>query len=90
MVINSIKQAQEFGITAGGQRLAGLLVFISGIHSLGLQAHPRAGADHRILLGSQRRETCAWSKRFGERNGGRMPTMVQAGVYSAVHHYLAA
>ncbi|MFO1112619.1 MAG: ABC transporter substrate-binding protein [Rhodospirillales bacterium] len=88
-MINSIKQAQEFGITAGGQRLAGLLVFISDIHSLGLQV-TQGLVLTTAFYWDRNDETRAWSKRFGERNGGRMPTMVQAGVYSAVHHYLAA
>lgn len=88
-MINSIKQAQEFGITAGGQRLAGLLVFISDIHSLGLQV-TQGLVLTTAFYWDRNEETRAWSKRFGERNGGRMPTMVQAGVYSAVNHYLAA
>jgi branched-chain amino acid transport system substrate-binding protein len=86
--INSIKQAGEFGIVEGGQNLAGLLVFISDIHSLGLQA------AHGLQLTSacywdQTDETRAWSKRFFEKMK-RQPTMVQAGVYGAVRHYLAA
>jgi branched-chain amino acid transport system substrate-binding protein len=87
--INSIKQAGEFGITQSGQRLAGLLVFISDVHSLGLKA-----AQGLIVTTGfywdQNDETRAWSKRFAERNKGRMPTMVQAGVYSGVMHYLKA
>lgn len=88
-MINAIKQAQEFGITAGGQRLAGLLVFISDIHSLGLQV-TQGLVLTTAFYWDRNDETRAWSKRFGERNGGRMPTMVQAGIYSAVTHYLAA
>ncbi len=87
--INSIKQAAEFGIVAGGQNLAGLLVFISDVHGLGLQA-----AQGLIFTESfywdLNDSTRAWSKRFAERMGGRMPTMVQAGVYAAVTHYLKA
>ena len=86
--INSIKQAGEFGIVEGGQKLAGLLVFISDIHSLGLQA------AHGLQLTSafywdQNDETRAWSKRFMDKMK-REPTMVQAGVYGAIMHYLAA
>src|SRR5215471_3157566 len=86
--INSIKQAAEFGIVEGGQKLAGLLVFISDIHSLGLQA------AHGLQLTSafywdQNDETRTWSKRFFEKIK-REPTMVQAGVYGAIMHYLAA
>src|ERR1700726_4962517 len=86
--INSIKQAGEFGIVEGGQKLAGLLVFISDIHSLGLQA------AHGLQLTSafywdQNDQTRAWSKRFMDKMK-REPTMVQAGVYGAITHYLAA
>src|SRR5690348_5709179 len=86
--INSIKQAGEFGIVEGGQKLAGLLVFISDIHSLGLQA------AHGLQLTSafywdQSDQTRAWSKRFMDKMK-REPTMVQAGVYGAIMHYLAA
>src|SRR5437868_74929 len=86
--INSIKQAGEFGIVRGGQKLAGLLVFISDIHSLGLQA------AHGLQLTSafywdQNDETRAWSKRFMDKMK-REPTMVQAGVYGSIMHYLAA
>ncbi len=87
--INSIKQAAEFGIVAGGQNLAGLLVFITDVHGLGLQT-----AQGLILTESfywdLNDSTRAWSKRFAERMNGRMPTMVQAGVYAAVTHYLKA
>ncbi len=86
--INSIKQAGEFGIVEGGQKLAGLLVFISDIDSLGLQA------AHGLQLTSafywnQNDQTRAWSRRFMNKMK-REPTMVQAGVYGAVMHYLAA
>ena len=86
--INSIKQAGVFGIGEGGQKLAGLLVFISDIQSLGLQA------AHGLRLTSafywdQNDQTRAWSKRFTDMMKSE-PTMVQAGVYGAVIHYLAA
>ena len=87
--INAIKQAQEFGITQAGQRLAGLLVFISDIHSLGLPITKGLVLTTGFYW-DRDDATRAWSKRFAERNNGRMPTMVQAGVYSAVTHYLAA
>ena len=83
----AIKQAAEFGITQGGQSLAGLLVFITDVHALGLKT-----AQGLVLTESfywdLNDDTRAWSKRFGERHGGKMPTMVHAGVYSAVTHYL--
>ncbi|HWD59406.1 MAG TPA: ABC transporter substrate-binding protein [Stellaceae bacterium] len=86
--INSIKQAAEFGIVAGGQKLAGLLLFISDVHSLGLQT-----AQGLNLTGSfywdQDDQTRAWSKKFFDKTG-KEPTMVQAGNYSATLHYLEA
>jgi branched-chain amino acid transport system substrate-binding protein len=87
--INSIKQAAEFGIVKGGQNLAGLLVFITDIHGLGLQT-----AQGLIFTESFYWDlndgTRAWSKRFAAANGGKYPSMVQAGVYSSVLHYLKA
>jgi branched-chain amino acid transport system substrate-binding protein len=87
--INSIKAAADFGIVGGGQSLAGLLIFISDIHALGLQA-----AQGLVLSESfywdLNDETRAFSKRFGERHGGKMPTMVHAGVYAGALHYLKA
>ena len=86
---NSIKQAAEFGIVKGGQNLAGLLVFITDIHSLGLQT-----AQGLIFTESFYWDlndgTRAWSKRFAAANGGKYPSMVQAGVYASVLHYLKA
>ena len=86
--INSIKQASEFGIVQGGQNLAGLLIFISDIHSLGLKA-----AQGLIFTSpfywDLNDQTRAWSDRFMKAMG-RRPTMGQAGVYSGVLHYLKA
>ncbi len=87
--INSIKQASEFGIVAGGQKLAGLLVFVSDVHSLGLQIAQGLQLTEAFYW-DQNDETRAWSKRFAARMPGREPTMVQAGVYGAVLHYLKA
>jgi branched-chain amino acid transport system substrate-binding protein len=85
---NSIKQAGEFGIVAAGQRLAGLLVFVTDVNSLGLKA-----AQGLVLTESfywdQSDATRAWSKRFIDQFH-RPPSMVQAGVYGAVTHYLKA
>ena len=87
--INSIKGAAEFGIVKGGQNLAGLLVFITDIHSLGLQT-----AQGLIFTESFYWDlnpgTRAFAKRFAAANGGKYPSMVQAGVYSSVLHYLKA
>jgi branched-chain amino acid transport system substrate-binding protein len=85
---NAIKQANEFGITQAGQSLAGLLLFLSDVDALGLDI-----AQGLVLTTGfywdMNDETRAWSGRFNERTG-KMPTMVQAGVYSAVTHYLNA
>jgi branched-chain amino acid transport system substrate-binding protein len=87
-MINTVKQAAEFGIDKAGQNLAGLVVLIADIHSLGL-----ATAKGMVLSESFYWDldegTRAWSKRFFERIG-RMPTMLQAGVYSSTMHYLKA
>jgi branched-chain amino acid transport system substrate-binding protein len=87
-LITSIKQAAEFGITKGGQQLAGLLIFDSDIHSIGL-----ATAKGLVLTTGfywdLNDETRAFGKRFYEKMNA-MPTMVQAGDYSATLHYLKA
>jgi len=86
---NAIKQGAEFGIVRGGQQFAGLLVFLTDVHALGLEK-----AQGLILTESfywdLNDQTRAWSKRFAERHHGAMPTMAQAGVYSAVLHCLKA
>ncbi|WP_372095459.1 ABC transporter substrate-binding protein [Tistrella mobilis] len=87
--VNSIKQAAEFGITQGGQKLASLLVFLSDVHSLGLEVSQGLVLTTGFYW-DLNDETRAFAKRFGERNGGKMPTMVQAGIYSSVMHYLKA
>ncbi len=87
--INAIKQASEFGIVKGGQSLAGLLVFITDIHALGLPT-----AQGLLLTESfywdRTDASRAFAKEFAAANKGKMPTMVQAGVYSSVLHYLKA
>ena len=85
--IACIKQAKEFGITPK-QSLAGLLVFISDIHSLGLDI-AKGMYLTTAFYWDLNDDTRKWSKRFFERHK-KMPTMVQAGVYSAVTHYLQA
>ncbi len=84
---NSIKQAAEFGITPK-QSLAGLLVFITDVHSLGLKATQNMFLTEGFYW-NLNDETRAWSKRFFDKHK-RMPTMVQAGQYSSVSHYLKA
>lgn len=86
--INSIKQAAEFGVVEGGQKLAGLLVFLSDVRSIGLNLAQGLMLTEAFYWDLDER-TRAWSKRFHERNG-RMPTMTQAGTYGAVTHYLKA
>jgi len=87
--INSIKQGAEFGITAGGQKFAGLLVFITDVNSLGLKT-----AQGLVLTETfywdMNDGTRAWTKRWQAQMPGKFPSMVQAGVYSAVTHYLKA
>lgn len=88
-VINSIKTAADFGLVAGGQKLAGLLVLITDIHSLGLQT-AQGLMFTEAYYWDQNDETRAFAKRFAERHGGKPPTMFQAGIYSAATHYLKA
>ena len=86
--INSVKQAAEYRIAAGGQKLAGLVVVISDINALGLTT--ANGLVFTTAFYWDRDEASrVWSKRFIDRTG-RMPGMVQAGTYSAVLHYLKA
>jgi branched-chain amino acid transport system substrate-binding protein len=85
--INSIKAASEFGIIKGGQKLAGLLVFINDVNALGLQSAQGLQLTEAFYW-DRDDKTRAWSKRFAVRNKGREPSMVQAGVYSSVLHYL--
>jgi branched-chain amino acid transport system substrate-binding protein len=86
---NAIKQASEFGIVQGGQKLAGLLVFITDVHSLGLKV-----AQGLMLTEAWYWDTNdsnrAFAKEFAAANRGIHPTMNHAGVYSAVMHYLKA
>jgi branched-chain amino acid transport system substrate-binding protein len=87
--INSIKQAAEFGIVKGGQNLAGMLVFITDIHSLGLEK-AQGLIFTNTFYWDRNDATRAWSKRFMAAHGGKAPTMVHAGVYASVLHYLKA
>jgi branched-chain amino acid transport system substrate-binding protein len=86
-MINAIKQANEFGLTKS-QTMVSLLIFISDVHSLTLQA-AQGLKFVTAFYWDRDEETRAWSKRFFERHG-RMPTMVHASVYSAIRHYLGA
>jgi branched-chain amino acid transport system substrate-binding protein len=86
---NSIKQAAEFGIVKGGQSLAGLLVFITDVHGLGLPT-AQGLIFTETFYWDLNDKTRAFAKRFAERDKGIHPTMIHAGVYSAVTHYLKA
>jgi branched-chain amino acid transport system substrate-binding protein len=87
--IASVKQAGEFGITEGSQKLAGLLVFLTDVHSIGLET-----AQGLLLTEAfywdLNEETRAWTHRFAVRNGGRYPTMNQAGTYASILHWMKA
>jgi branched-chain amino acid transport system substrate-binding protein len=87
--INAIKQGAEFGITAGGQQFAGLLVFVTDVQALGLKT-----AQGLVLTETwywdMNDANRAWTKRWQAERQGKFPSMVVAGVYSATLHYLKA
>lgn len=87
--VNTLKQGSEFGITRGGQNFAGLLIFISDVHAIGLEV-----AQGLVLTTSfywdLDDQTRKFSVKFSEQLNGRMPTMVHMGVYSGVNHFLTA
>jgi branched-chain amino acid transport system substrate-binding protein len=86
---NSIKQASEFGIVKGGQNLAGLLVFLTDIHALGLPTAQGLIVTNTFYW-DMNDQTRAFAKRFAALDKGIHPTMVHAGVYSSLIHYLKA
>ena len=86
-MVNAIKQANEFGLTKNQSTVA-LLIFISDVHSMELKA-AQGLKFVTAFYWDRDDESRAWSKRFFDKRG-RMPTMAQAGVYSAVRHYIAA
>lgn len=86
--INAIKEAKAFGIVQGGQQIVGMLVFISDVKSLGLKT--AQGLQFTTAFYWDRNDASReWSKRYYDKTGS-MPTMVQAGVYSAIANYLKA
>ena len=87
--INSIKQAAEFGITKGGQKLAGLLVFLPDVHGLGLNTAQGLNITEAFYW-DLNDQTRAWAKRFASAHGGKYPSSDHAGVYAGVLHYLKA
>jgi branched-chain amino acid transport system substrate-binding protein len=87
---NSIKQAAEFGIVKGGQKLAGLLLFLTDIKAIGLETAQGLNFTETFYW-DMNDQTRAFSKRFSERlKSGAPPTMVQAGVYAGLMHYFKA
>ena len=89
VTVNRIKQAAEFGITTSGQRLAGLLIYITDVHSVGLEL-----AQGLVLVSpfywDMNDGTRKFSERFAALKSGAKPSMVQAGVYASIVHYLKA
>ena len=86
---NAIKQGAEFGIVKGGQNFAGLLVFLTDVHALGLDK-AQGLTFTETFYWDLNDKTRAFAKRFAERNRGIHPTMIHAGVYAGVTHYLKA
>ncbi|MFT3819322.1 MAG: ABC transporter substrate-binding protein [Rubrivivax sp.] len=87
--VRIVHQAHEFGLTDGGQKLVGLVVFLTDLKSMGLDK--AQGLTYATgFFPNQSPEALAWSKRFQARHNGAMPNDAQAGVYSAVLHYLKA
>ncbi|UEM07167.1 ABC transporter substrate-binding protein (plasmid) [Skermanella rosea] len=87
--ITAVKQAAEFGLTDAGQKLAGMLVFLTDVHSIGLQT-----AQGLLLTEAfywdLNEGTRAWTERFVKRTGDRYPTMNQAGTYASILHWMKA
>jgi branched-chain amino acid transport system substrate-binding protein len=87
--VNAVKQAHEFGLTDGGQKLAALLIYAVDVHAIGLQT-ARGLVLTEAFYWDLNPETRAFSERFYKRNGNSMPTMNHAGVYAGLLHYLKA
>ncbi|SDG59093.1 amino acid/amide ABC transporter substrate-binding protein, HAAT family [Bradyrhizobium sp. Rc2d] len=87
--VATIKQAEEFGLTAGGQKMAAMLLLLTDVHSLGLQATQGTFLTTPFYW-DLNEQTRAWSERFAARRKGQRPTFMQIGVYEAVRHYLQA
>jgi branched-chain amino acid transport system substrate-binding protein len=87
--INSIKQARDFGVAAGGQKMAAMIMLINDVHGLGLEAEQGLYLTEPFYWNFDP-QTRAFSDRFAARLGGRRPSMIQAGVYSSMVHYMKA
>jgi len=86
--VNAIKAASEFGLTQGGQKMAGLLLYINDIHAIGLDAASGLMLTEAFYW-DMNDQTRAWSQRYYDKLK-KMPNMSQAGTYSSVMHYLKA
>ena len=87
--VATIKQAEEFGLTAGGQKMGAMLLLLTDVHSLGLQATQGTFLTTPFYW-DLNEQTRAWSDKFAARRKGQRPTFMQIGVYEAVRHYLQA
>ena len=87
--ITSIKQAVEFGLPAGGQRLVATVLYVTDVHALGLQVAQGLQFTEAFYW-DLNDDTRAWTKRFAPRNEGRYPSALHAGAYASVLHYLRA
>jgi branched-chain amino acid transport system substrate-binding protein len=88
-LVNLIKQAHEFGLTAGGQTLAGFLVYITDVHALGIDTAQGLTFTEGFYW-NRNDESREFARRFAKAMGGSMPSKTHAAVYAAVRHYLAA
>jgi branched-chain amino acid transport system substrate-binding protein len=87
--INSIKQGAEFGIVKGGQKFAGLLVFSADVAALGLPTANGLSLTETWYWDANEANR-AWTKRWQQERQGKFPTMIHAGVYAGITHYLKA
>ena len=87
--VNTMKAAKEYGIVGSKQKVVGLLTFIPQVHAMGL-ADLQGMLNTVAFYWDLNPETRAWTKRFRDKNNGQFPAEPQAGVYSAVMHYLKA
>ena len=88
-MVNSVKQAAEFGIAKRGQRLAGLLIYITDVHSIGLE-YAQGLRLVSPFYWDMNEGTRAFAARFAASRGGAKPSMVQAGTYASLVHYIKA
>jgi branched-chain amino acid transport system substrate-binding protein len=87
--VNAIKQAREFGVAAGGQKIAAMIMLINDVNGLGLEAGQGLYLTEPFYW-NLNDETRAFSTRFMARSNGRPPSMIQAGVYASMIHYMKA